>query len=139
LEAARLGVADRVRFTGHRSDIVALLGLLDCLVLCSRWEALPVTLLEAMAAGTPCVSTDVGGCGDLVRSGETGWLVPPADVEALSRAVQACLAGGEEVKSIASRAREFVTRHHSIEQVARDHEALYEAVLREKGGRQRAV
>lgn len=69
--------ADRLRFTGAREDIPALLNAMDVFVLASHTEALPLAVLEAMACGLPIVATDVGGVSEIVAHGETGLLVPP--------------------------------------------------------------
>jgi glycosyltransferase involved in cell wall biosynthesis len=85
--AHELGVADRVILCGNRTDARAIMGAADVLVMPSRWEGLPLTLLEAMAAGTPVVATAVRGIRELVADGETALLVPPGDAAALGRAV----------------------------------------------------
>lgn len=130
-----LGLHGRVVFTGPRRDIPALMNLMDVFVLSSRWEALPVTILEAMAAGTPCVATDVGGCRDVVRPGDTGWLVPPGDPDALARAVLAILADPDQAATVTARARALVVERHSIEHFTRAMEDLYEGLLSERGPR----
>jgi glycosyltransferase involved in cell wall biosynthesis len=91
-EARALGVADRVRFLGHRDDIPELLALCDLFVLPSLYEGLPLSVLEAMAAGRPVVATAVGGTDEAVLHGETGLLVAPGDASALRDAVRALLA-----------------------------------------------
>ena len=73
--AERLGVKSRVRFLGVRPDPEALMNAADGFVLSSRWEGLPLVLMEAAASGLPIVSTDVGGCRELVEDGVTGTLV----------------------------------------------------------------
>ena len=70
-----LGIAGQVRFLGERRDIPAVLASLDISVLASLSESLPNAILEAMAAGLPVVSTRVGGSPEVVRQGETGFLV----------------------------------------------------------------
>ncbi len=76
-----------MHFTGHRSDIPALLAASDVFALPSLTEALPTVLAEAMAAGLPIVATTVGGIPEMVDHGVNGLLVPPADPGALSGAV----------------------------------------------------
>jgi glycosyltransferase involved in cell wall biosynthesis len=82
------GLSERVELLGARADIPELLSLSDVFVLSSRSEGFPVSILEAMAAGLPAVATDVGGVAEAVEDGETGFLVPPADSEALARALE---------------------------------------------------
>ena len=82
-----LGLAPRVRFLGERAGVERLLPGMDVFVLSSREEGIPNALLEAMAAGRPCVATAVGGTPEVLRDGETGWLVPPADPAALAEAL----------------------------------------------------
>ena len=85
--AEALGLTPRVRFLGERADVERLLPGMDLFVLSSREEGIPNALLEAMAAARPCVATAVGGTPEVLRDGETGWLVPPGDPAALAAAV----------------------------------------------------
>ncbi|WP_212749081.1 glycosyltransferase family 4 protein [Marinobacter shengliensis] len=86
-----LGLSERVMFLGSRDDVPACLGAADALVLVSRWEGLPLTVLEAMRAGLPVIASDVGGVGEAVGHGVTGFLVPrdskPALIESLRRVI----------------------------------------------------
>lgn len=74
-----LGLSERVRFLGFRQDVVQLLAQAQLAVLCTHWEGLPLTILEAMRAGLPVVASHVGGVGETIIDGETGFLVPVAD------------------------------------------------------------
>lgn len=87
--AAGLGVSDRVRFlgTGTRDDVITLFRAVDVALVTSAWENLPHTLLEALAAGTPVIATEVGGIPEVLRDGENGLLVPAGDVDALAAAI----------------------------------------------------
>lgn len=89
--AAELGIADRIRFTGHRDDVNNIYGCVDMLLAPSRREALSLTLLEAAAFGLPIVASDVGGIGEAVAEGETGLLAPPEDPAALAQAIATLL------------------------------------------------
>jgi glycosyltransferase involved in cell wall biosynthesis len=86
-----LGVADRVRFTGARGDARSLIGAADITLLTSVWEGLPLVVLEALAAGTPVVATDVRGVRELVSDGETALLAPAEDADALAAATRRVL------------------------------------------------
>jgi len=85
-----LGIRDRVKFTGRLSEARTweLLGQARCLILPSLAEAFGMTVLEAMASGTPVIATRVGGIPEVVRNGCNGLLVPPADADALSDSLE---------------------------------------------------
>jgi glycosyltransferase involved in cell wall biosynthesis len=89
------GVADSVIFTGFRSDVPRILDAIDVLALPSLHEGMPLTVIEAAAAGRPVVATAVDGTPEVVREGETGYLVPPADPASLARALLAMLGDPE--------------------------------------------
>lgn len=86
--AAKLGVGERVSFPGVRRDVPALLAAADAFVLASAWEGLPNVLMEAHAARLPVVATRVGGVGEIVTDGETGYLCPAGSPEALGAAMR---------------------------------------------------
>ena len=86
--ARAAGLGDEVVFCGHRADAAELVAAFDVFALPSRWEGLPRALVEAVAAGVPVVATPVGGVAELVRHGQTGTLVPPADAAALAEALR---------------------------------------------------
>ena len=77
--ARRLGIARSCLFVGYQRDVAPYYRLIDVLVLASANEGTPVVAIEALAAGRPVVSTDVGGVADVVRDGVDGLLVPPED------------------------------------------------------------
>jgi glycosyltransferase involved in cell wall biosynthesis len=88
LERAAAGRPDLdIRFLGARPDGARLVRAFDVAVNASRWEGLPRVVVEAAAAGVPVVASDVGSTGELVENGRTGWLVPPADPDALADAI----------------------------------------------------
>lgn len=92
-EAARLvrdlGLEDRVELPGFLESPPY--SAAQVFVLASRWEGLPLSVLEAMRAGLPTVATDVGGVREAVEEGRTGWLVPAGDEGALARALEVLL------------------------------------------------
>jgi glycosyltransferase involved in cell wall biosynthesis len=88
--ARELGVDGRARFLGPRprARVLELFAAADAALLPSTWENFPHAVVEALAVGTPAVASDVGGVGEIVRDGENGLLVEPADAEALARAFE---------------------------------------------------
>ncbi|MBJ7598142.1 MAG: glycosyltransferase family 1 protein [Candidatus Nephthysia bennettiae] len=85
------GLRHAVRFTGWRSDLAEVYGVLDLVVCCSINEGTPVSVIEASAAGKPVVGTRVGGMPSVIQHGVTGLLVPPGDPAALAAAMIAIL------------------------------------------------
>jgi glycosyltransferase involved in cell wall biosynthesis len=85
-EARRLGVSASVHVLGVRADATAVLARADVFALPSRWEGLPRAMIEAMVLGIPVVATCVGGVGDVLRDGETGFVVSVGDVSSLANA-----------------------------------------------------
>jgi len=86
-QAARLGIADRVRFLGWREDVPALLAAADLLVSSSRWEPLGNVVLEAWMAGVPVIATASAGPSELITDRVNGRLVPLEDAAALAAAM----------------------------------------------------
>jgi glycosyltransferase involved in cell wall biosynthesis len=122
-QARRLAVADHVQFIGFRSDVPRVLDAIDVLALPSLHEGMPLTVIEAAAAGRPVVATAVDGTPETVRDGETGFLVPPADPPALARALLAVLAdrdaGARMGREAARWARERFDINAHVEATAR--------------------
>jgi glycosyltransferase involved in cell wall biosynthesis len=89
--AAELGIADRVLFLGVRLDVPAIMAAFDVYCLPSHYEGMPLSIMEAWAAGKPVVATDVSGIRELVQHGRTGYLVPPDDSAKLAEGLSAVL------------------------------------------------
>jgi glycosyltransferase involved in cell wall biosynthesis len=124
-QAAALGVTAQVVFAGAQADVARLLPALDVFVLPSLTEGLSIALLEAAAAGLPIVATAVGGNPEIVRHGDTGLLVPPADGPALLAAVGRLLADAPGRELLGARAREWVERHACIDALCDAYDAFY--------------
>ncbi|HVO76454.1 MAG TPA: glycosyltransferase [Candidatus Bathyarchaeia archaeon] len=127
-----LGLAPRVTFAGTRADIPDLLGAADVFVLSSLKEGLPVSLLEAMAAGRGIVATSVGGIPETIRDGESGILVPSADVEALAGGIGRLLADEGLRARMGRAALEDVERDYDLKTIVKRIESLYEETYRKK-------
>lgn len=127
--AVSLGIRADVEFLGVRRDVARLLHASDVVVLPSVVEALPMVLLEAMAAGIPVIASAVGSVPELVRSGETGLLIPPADEESLAGAIAYILEDGARADRMRTRARELVAAHYSIDGTADRYRDLFDDVM----------
>jgi glycosyltransferase involved in cell wall biosynthesis len=131
--AAELGVADRVVFTGHRTDVPDLLAALDVFCISSLYEGTPLALFEAMAAGRAVVSTAVDGCREVLEDGVTGLLVPPGDATALGAALDRVL-GDAGLREALGRQAFEASRAYDVRSCVEQMEALYDGVLGERGG-----
>jgi glycosyltransferase involved in cell wall biosynthesis len=124
-----LAVEDRVRFLGYRSDIPELLANSDALVLPSLYEGLPLAVLEAMAAGKPVVATSVGGTDEAVVDGETGFLVPPRDSDALAAAIRRVIQDDVLAQRLGANGRARVAAHFRVEAMVQQVAGVYDEVL----------
>lgn len=120
---------DATIFTGWRKDTPAIYADMDVKVITSLNEGTPVTLIEALAAGCPVVSTDVGGVGDLLEGGKFGKLVPSGDAEALAAAICEVIDNPPDPEI----ARQAMIRRYGIDRLVRDIESLYRGLLMRKG------
>jgi glycosyltransferase involved in cell wall biosynthesis len=110
-----LGLQDRVFLLGQRSDVTDLLGACDVFVLPSLFEGLPVSLLEAMAAGKAVVATGIGGTDEIVQHEHTGLLVPAGDDASLAAAIRRMLSDPVFAQRMAAAGRERVAREYSAD------------------------
>jgi len=108
---------------------------MDVFVLGSRREGIADTVLEAMAAGLPVVATDVGGNGELVEHGVTGFLVPPQSPDALASALSNYLADPELARRHGAAGRRRIEAHFSIDAMVARYAGLYRDALADVGRR----
>ena len=128
-EAEALGVRDRIHLLGHRDDVKEWFGAMDAFVMPSLSEGLPLSLLEAMAAGLPSVITRVGGMPEVVRDGETGLIVSPGDVAALADRIAFLLGDAGLAVKIGSAARDRVLDQFTVDRMAADYRDLYDQAI----------
>ena len=115
----RLGLADTVLFLGHRDDVPDLLAMSDVMALPSLWEGGPITLFEAMRVGKPVVGTPVGLMPDVIEDGQTGYLVPPKEVEPLAARLVGLLQNPDRAEQMGKAARETVKEYDMSKAVER--------------------
>jgi glycosyltransferase involved in cell wall biosynthesis len=123
------GLAGKVCFLGARDDVLELLPALDVFVLGSRYEGLPIALLEAMAAGVSVVATEVGGIPEVIEKGADGVMVPPGRPDALARALRDLLLDEQHRDGLAQRGRAKVLNSFSIDRAVERTEQLYTELL----------
>ena len=125
----RFGLASQVIFTGYRRDMPFLMAALTLLVVATEAEPFGRVILEAMASAKPVVGTATGGTPELIREGETGFLVPPMDPEALAEAIVRLLRNPGEAKRMGENGRRRVEAEFSLEAHAAKIQALYHSLL----------
>lgn len=131
-EVRRLGLEERVFFTGWVEDMAAVYQELDLLLLTSLNEGTPLTAIEAMAAGCAVVSTDVGGVSDVITEKETGLLASSGDHQGLARQVLWFLEHPDEAHRMVERARQKALENYYAARLFSDLEKLYSQLIKAK-------
>ncbi|MCI6377682.1 MAG: glycosyltransferase family 4 protein [Clostridiales bacterium] len=126
--AGELGMAERAHFLGFRRDVPALLRASDIFLFPSLQEGLPVAQMEAMAAGLPCVVSNVRGNADLIQPGEGGYLNAPRDWKGFSEDVKRLMADAPLRREMGNRNRR-VMQGYSLDEALRQMAALYQELL----------
>jgi len=130
--AGDLGILESVHFLRDRSDVPDLLATLDILILSSYTESFPNAILEAMAMGKPVVATNVGGVSELVWEGQTGYLVPPKDPEAIAERVLGLCQDPARRLQMGKSARLRVESEFSVSELIKRLERFYTQSLDER-------
>lgn len=125
--ARTLRAGDRMVFLGHVQDVASVVRDADVYVLSSDNEANPNSLLEAMACGVPCISTDVGNVSELFDQGRAGIMVPPGDDAVLAAAIERLARAPELRASLGAAARARVVARYATGRMYDAYEALYRA------------
>lgn len=123
----RLGLTDRFRFAGERSDVPQLLPAFDVFAMASRYEGLPCAVVEAMRCGLPVVATAVNSVPDLVVPGESGLLVPPGRPRLLAGAIDDLLADRGRAQRMARRGQAAAGSTYNAESLAEVLDQVYSA------------
>lgn len=123
--ATQLGLNERVRFLGFRTDLPDLFAASDMLVIASTSEGCSVVALESMASGLPLVATAVGGTPEIVVHGETGFIIQPRRPEQIVESVLTLASDVERRESMGRRAAERVREHFTAQRMVQDFENVY--------------
>jgi glycosyltransferase involved in cell wall biosynthesis len=126
--AARLGIADRVRFLGYQRDPASLLARASLFVLSSRSEALPRSVLEAMRAGLPIVASAVGGLPELVDNGSNGVLISNSEAGGLAKAIREMIVDADVRTAYGKASRAVYEARFRFELMLEKTAALYDTV-----------
>lgn len=127
--ATELGIRDRVRFAGYRTDVAALIAMFDVLVVASLSEGFALTAAEAMAQAKPVVATRVGGIPEVVADGVTGRLVPPSDPSSMGKAILEVLANPQRAAAMGEQGLRLCRERFSIAANVRRFCEIYEEIL----------
>jgi glycosyltransferase involved in cell wall biosynthesis len=128
-DIARLEIADRFTLAGEVSDVPERLRDADVFVLASNFEGLPISVLEAMAAGLPIVASNVGGLPEMVEEGANGMLVPAGDSDGLARALEALVDDPALRRRQGEQSRRRLVESFSIDACRTAHLDLYARLL----------
>jgi glycosyltransferase involved in cell wall biosynthesis len=121
-----LGIREQVKFLGYRSNVLEVVSSFDIYALSSLWEGLPLAVLEAMAMGKPVVATKVPGTEEAVHEGDTGFLVPLKDDQALSQRIIDLVRNQEKAQAMGETGRRRWKDCFSLNRVIDEHEELYQ-------------
>ncbi|HYZ83980.1 MAG TPA: glycosyltransferase family 4 protein, partial [Bryobacteraceae bacterium] len=127
--ACELGIAPRVRFIGRVPSIISVMKASDIFCLLSRSEGLSNALLEAMTCGLPCVATSVGGNPEVVKDGDSGFLVPTEDVQQAADRILQLLKNPHLTKKLGAGSQRRVHSEFTVEHMVRRVAMLYDELL----------
>jgi glycosyltransferase involved in cell wall biosynthesis len=127
--ARELGIMRDTLFLGYQEDVAPFYSAFDALVLPSGNEGTPVSVIEALAAGTPVVATRVGGVPDVVRDGEDGFLVDPGDTSALAERLTQLATDAPLRERVGAAARDRVFSRYAVDRLVDDVDRLYRSLL----------
>ncbi len=123
------GVADRVRFLGFRRDVADLLAAADLFVFPSRWEGMPIALMEAMWSGLPVIASDIAANREVLHAGQYGRLFPPASPAALAEGLAQLLSDRAGREQVAEAARRYARAAFSPARYAERVTGIWETLL----------
>jgi glycosyltransferase involved in cell wall biosynthesis len=133
---ANLGIERSVHFFGEQRTVGDWLSRADLFVLSSVSEGLPISILEAMAAGLPAIVTDVGGMPEVLSLSGAGKVVPAGKVESLAQAIAEFASHRQDLRDLGHKARSCYLRHFLPERMTREYLNLYHSCL---SGEQAAI
>lgn len=124
-----IGVEKYIKFLGLRKDVGFLLRHFDIFILPSRREGLPLSILEAMYLKKPVIATNVGAVKEIVKSGETGFLIKPENIEQIVKATIDLLSNAENRLQFGTNGYQLVTTQFSIFRTAQNYDEMYSKLI----------
>jgi glycosyltransferase involved in cell wall biosynthesis len=128
-EAERLGLTGHLRFLGWQQDLGPIFRSWDIFAMPSLEEGFGMAALEAMAEGLPVVATSVGGLPEVVEDGQTGYLVPPSDVTALSERLRLLILDPKGRRAMGAAGRERARNLFSADRMVAEIAAVYDSLV----------
>jgi len=128
-KARALGFADRIVFAGYVADTRQVYAAADILLMPSRFEGLPMTLLEAMGMGLPVVASKLDGIAEVIEDGREGLLIESNDTYGFVDRCAALLENPAKSSELASNARAKIEARFSVERMTSAVEAIYDRFL----------
>ena len=128
-----LGLENFIIFTGWEKDVDEIYKISDIVALTSLNEGTPVSIIEAMAAGKPVISTDVGGVSDVIQNGENGFVVPSNDCDDFALKLTLLIEDDKLRKEFGEHGRNRVRDFYCTERLVKDIKLLYQSLLKDKG------
>jgi glycosyltransferase involved in cell wall biosynthesis len=138
-QTRRLGLNERVRFLGARSDVAERLSQGQLFILPSRWEGLPRSILEAMRAGLPVIASDVGGIPECVEHGVTGYRVPRGSAEKMTQHVRMLILDPSSRARMGAAGRRAYEREFTLARMFRETMTVVCGVLEKRGKNEAAA
>jgi glycosyltransferase involved in cell wall biosynthesis len=127
-QASTLGLAGQIHFLGVRTDVPDVLAAMDAFVLSSDFEGNPLSVIEAMAAGVPTVSTAAGGVPELIENGKEGFVVPLGDLNGLAKSMAFLLSHEKVRRSMGAAAARRAKENFDVAVMIKAYQDLYETL-----------
>jgi len=125
----KLDLKNDVIFTGYRDDLAELIKISDIVVLISLWEGMPNLIIEGMLCKKPVICTEIGGGREIIKDGETGFLVNPKDINEIINKILILLNNPEICKGFGEKGYNYVKEKFSLEKMVKSYEELYLKII----------
>ncbi len=125
----KFSLENRVKFLPFTHEVVEAIGRNQVFIFPSLWEGLGIVLMEVMAGGRAVVASRTGGIPEIINHGQTGWLVPPGDSEALAKVLENILQNPDQAEKIAQQGRSFAQDNFALAKTVKKYEKIYQSLV----------